>query len=114
MAQQTSELAFEKELCHHLETHGWLYSPDDTGYDPVRALYPDDVFAWLEETQPGELAKRVKPDASPEARPTCRCADGCRSQVSSSTRTRWRWQGCRTLSTPATRDLRTYHARRPI
>ncbi|MCA9239803.1 MAG: type I restriction endonuclease subunit R, partial [Planctomycetales bacterium] len=72
MAQQTSELAFEKELCHHLETHGWLYSPDDTGYDPVRALYPDDVFAWLEETQPGELAKRVKPDASPEAQAKAR------------------------------------------
>src|SRR5690606_20076829 len=44
--------------------HGWLYSPDDSGYDRSLALFPDDVFSWLTDTQPKELAKRIKPDAT--------------------------------------------------
>jgi type I restriction enzyme R subunit len=57
---QYNEIEFEKELCEHLARHGWYYSPDDTGYDRERALYPKDVFAWLAETQPDQLAKVVK------------------------------------------------------
>jgi type I restriction enzyme R subunit len=62
-----NEVQFEKELCEYLEAHGWLYSPDDALYDRARALVPSDVRAWLEETQPEELAKRVKPSLSPQA-----------------------------------------------
>ena len=52
------EAKFEAELCEHLAAHGWLYDPGDGDrYDKARALYPDDVVAWLEETQPEELAK---------------------------------------------------------
>ncbi|WP_296604652.1 DEAD/DEAH box helicase family protein [Nocardioides sp.] len=58
------EKAFEDELCAYLEAHDWLYSATDAGYDRDRALFPDDVFGWLEDTQPEELAKVVKPDAS--------------------------------------------------
>ena len=65
MPNQTWESEFEREICEHLQAHGWLYSPDDTGYDRQRALYPADLFAWLEETQPGQLAKKVKPGAAP-------------------------------------------------
>src|SRR5690606_4561933 len=36
----------------------------DTGYDRERALFPADFFAWLEETQPEQLAKVVKPEAA--------------------------------------------------
>lgn len=70
---QQHEKPFEDELCAHLAsldpktwlplgTAGsvWLYSADDTGYDRVRALYPEDLFGWLEDTQPDELAKIVK------------------------------------------------------
>lgn len=64
---QHNENQFEAELCQHLAANGWHYSPDDDGYDRQRALYPDDVFAWLEETQRDELAKRLKPGMSPEA-----------------------------------------------
>ncbi|GAA2086717.1 DEAD/DEAH box helicase family protein [Pseudolysinimonas kribbensis] len=53
------EFWFEDELCEYLEQHGWLYSHDDTGYDKQRALYPDDVFAWLDETQPEALTERL-------------------------------------------------------
>jgi type I restriction enzyme R subunit len=58
------EDAFETELCEYLAAHGWEYSPDDLGYDRERALFPDDVFAWLAATQPDQLNKLVKPDAS--------------------------------------------------
>ena len=49
---QVIEKAFEDELCAHLAAHGWLYSPNDDGYDRQRALFPDDVFGWLADTQP--------------------------------------------------------------
>lgn len=58
------EVAFEDELVEHLVETGWKYSPNDDGYDKARALFPADVFAWLEETQSGELAKIVKPEVS--------------------------------------------------
>ena len=59
------EQAFEDEICAHLAAHGWLYSPTGAGYDKVRALFPDDVFAWLQKAQPQEWAKVVKPSMSP-------------------------------------------------
>jgi type I restriction enzyme R subunit len=46
------EIKFETEICEHLSGHGWLYSSDDTGYDRAKALYPPDLIAWVQETQP--------------------------------------------------------------
>ncbi|MGW5339182.1 type I restriction endonuclease subunit R [Rhodococcus pyridinivorans] len=65
---QHHESVFESELCEHLAAHGWLYSPTDAGYDRELALFPEDVFAWLADTQPEQLAKRVKPDLTGAAR----------------------------------------------
>ena len=58
------EDAFETEICEYLAANGWEYSPDDLDYDKERALFPDDVFKWLADTQPEQLVKIVKPDAS--------------------------------------------------
>ena len=58
------ERAFEDEICAHLAANGWLYSPTDAGFDKVRALFPEDLLAWMEETQPGEWGKVVKPSMS--------------------------------------------------
>ena len=55
---------FETELAEHLAANGWEYSPDDLDYDRERALFPDDVFAWLQATQPEQLEKIIKPTAS--------------------------------------------------
>ncbi|OHV64185.1 DEAD/DEAH box helicase family protein [Pseudofrankia sp. BMG5.36] len=55
-----NEVVFESEICAYLEAHGWLYSADDSGYDRERALFPSDVFAWLEETQPAAYGKALK------------------------------------------------------
>ena len=56
-----NEIEFEKELAEHLAAHGWLYSPNDDGYDRERALFREDVLGWLADTQPEQLAKVVKP-----------------------------------------------------
>ncbi|KDA43837.1 type I restriction endonuclease subunit R [Frankia sp. BMG5.23] len=54
------EVVFESEICAYLEAHGWLYSAGDSGYDRERALFPADVFGWLEETQPAAYGKALK------------------------------------------------------
>lgn len=47
------EISFEDEICGHLAAHGWLYSTGDTAlYDRPRALFPPDVLAWVQATQP--------------------------------------------------------------
>ncbi|HSU15399.1 type I restriction endonuclease subunit R [Longimicrobium sp.] len=49
------EISFEREICEHLGAHGWLYAEGDAArYDRTLALYPDDVIAWVRQTQPDE------------------------------------------------------------
>jgi type I restriction enzyme R subunit len=56
-----NEIEFENDICHHLAAHGWLYAEGDAGgYDTPRALFPADVIAWVQATQPdawGALSK---------------------------------------------------------
>jgi type I restriction enzyme, R subunit len=61
-----NEKPFESELAEFLAAHGWLYSQNSTGYDKQRAMFPQDVFGWLEDTQAEELAKVVKPTDPPD------------------------------------------------
>lgn len=62
------ERAFEDEIVEHLGANGWLVSSSDRDprfeYDKTRGFIPGDVFAWLEATQPGQLARNIKPDLS--------------------------------------------------
>ncbi|MCF8210832.1 MAG: DEAD/DEAH box helicase family protein [Rhodoferax sp.] len=47
------EISFELEICQHLASNGWLYADDDAaGYDRTRALFPADMLAWVQATQP--------------------------------------------------------------
>lgn len=47
------EISFETEICGHLAANGWLYSEGDAkDYDRARALFPADVIAWIQDTQP--------------------------------------------------------------
>ncbi|MGY2743420.1 type I restriction endonuclease subunit R [Arthrobacter sp. UYCu723] len=65
---QHNEVTFEDEICQGLAAQGWIYEPHRKAgelYDATRALVPEDVFAWLADTQPEELAKVVKPTDSP-------------------------------------------------
>jgi type I restriction enzyme R subunit len=47
------EISFETEICEHLGAHGWFYAEGDAaGYDRSLALFPADVLAWVQNTQP--------------------------------------------------------------
>ena len=55
------EIEFENDICNHLATNGWLYAEGDAkGYDTPRALFPADVVAWVQESQPDAWAAIVK------------------------------------------------------
>ncbi|THD10099.1 type I restriction endonuclease subunit R [Metallibacterium scheffleri] len=53
------EKHFEDYLVAQLEKRGWLLG-DTRHYDMEHALYPDDLVAWLEATQPDKWAKLCK------------------------------------------------------
>ncbi len=47
------EINLETEICQHLAANGWLYAEGEAAkYDRSRALFPDDVLAWVQATQP--------------------------------------------------------------
>ncbi|UHD17389.1 type I restriction endonuclease subunit R [Thiocapsa bogorovii] len=53
------ERHFEASILAQLEKEGWLVG-DTRHFDIEHALYPDDLIAWLEETQPEKWAKLQK------------------------------------------------------
>ena len=62
-----NESELETYICEYLEQHGWLYSPNDAGYDRKNAIFPEDVHAWLAENQPEDYGRIVKADAPASA-----------------------------------------------
>lgn len=47
------EISFEDEICAHLAAHGWLHAPGAAAdHDRARALFPADLTAWVQATQP--------------------------------------------------------------
>jgi type I restriction enzyme R subunit len=52
-----NEIEFENDLCDYLKAHGWLYSSDDAGYDVERAIFPEDLLGWIQDTQPDSWAR---------------------------------------------------------
>lgn len=47
------EIHLEEEICLSLAGHGWVYEPGVSAqYDRARALFPEDVLAWVQETHP--------------------------------------------------------------
>ena len=64
------EKPFESEICVWLAEHDWWYRderPYDLDYDKSSALYLPDLFGWLYDTQPDQLAKLVKQGSSSES-----------------------------------------------
>ena len=48
-----TEIKFEDDICEHLADHGWLYAEKDAAqYDRKLALFPADVLAWAQDTDP--------------------------------------------------------------
>lgn len=54
------EISFEVEIGEYLESKDWLYSENDEGYDGARALFPADVLAWVQATQPKAWETLIK------------------------------------------------------
>uniref|UniRef100_E6QW13 Uncharacterized protein n=1 Tax=mine drainage metagenome TaxID=410659 RepID=E6QW13_9ZZZZ len=53
MSTLHKESEFENDICAHLAKHGWLYAESDFAqYDHARAVFPADVIAWVQTTQP--------------------------------------------------------------
>jgi type I restriction enzyme R subunit len=53
MGSTHKEIHFETEICEHLAANGWLYAEGDAAdYDRARAVFPADVLAWVQATQP--------------------------------------------------------------
>ncbi|MEQ1526525.1 MAG: type I restriction endonuclease [Gallionella sp.] len=53
MSALHKEIEFENDICAHLAAHDWLHAENDyAGYDRARALFPADVLAWVQTTQP--------------------------------------------------------------
>jgi type I restriction enzyme R subunit len=66
-----NEVVFETEICEHLAANGWLHSANDAGYDRERALFPEDLVAWLEATQPTTYEKALKRPGRWRSSSTC-------------------------------------------
>ena len=55
------EISFEDEICCYLAAHGWLYAEGDAAlYDRARAVFPPDLIAWVQATQPKAWETLVK------------------------------------------------------
>jgi len=47
------EINLEAQICDYLAAQGWLHAEGDAaGYDRARALFPADVVAWVQASQP--------------------------------------------------------------
>lgn len=47
------EIHFEHEICEALGTVGWVYEDGvSAAYDRAKACFPEDVIAWVQESQP--------------------------------------------------------------
>ena len=55
------EIHFETDICEHLAANDWLYAEGDAAcYDRARALFPADVLAWVQATQPKAWETLIK------------------------------------------------------
>jgi type I restriction enzyme, R subunit len=56
-----TEIKFEDDICNHLGANGWFYELGDAAnYDSALALYPVDVVAWVQGSQPKSWESLVK------------------------------------------------------
>ena len=52
------EIHFEDYIVEQLAEGGWLVG-EHGEYDQARALYPEDVIGWIQESQPEAWEKRL-------------------------------------------------------
>ena len=72
------EIHFEVEIAEHLGPHGWVYEEGVSAqYDRGAGVLPEDVIAWVQESQPEAWQALAKGHGTwsryPAARPAPRC-----------------------------------------
>ena len=61
MAGLHTEIHFETEICARLAEQGWLYADNDAAqFDRTHGLFPPDLLAWIEATQPDAWTRLTK------------------------------------------------------
>lgn len=56
-----TEIHFETEICARLAEQGWLYAEHDAAqFDRTHGLFPPDLLAWIEATQPDAWTRLTK------------------------------------------------------
>lgn len=61
MAGLHTEIHFESEICARLAEQGWLYAEHDAAqFDRTHGLFPPDLLAWIESTQPDAWTRLIK------------------------------------------------------
>lgn len=68
MSSTHQEKGFQQLIADHLESQGWLRSDNSAGYDVERALYPEDLLGWLEDSDPENFARIVPPEGDEASR----------------------------------------------
>lgn len=58
MSNKHQEVHFESDVVAHLTANGWLQG-GPSKYDRELALYPEDVFGWIKDTQPKTWEKVI-------------------------------------------------------
>ncbi|ANH71018.1 type I restriction endonuclease subunit R [Mitsuaria sp. 7] len=52
---------FEREICAHLSAHGWFHHESDAArFDRNNGLFPPDLLAWVEASQPESFKRLIK------------------------------------------------------
>ncbi len=54
------ESSFEVEICEHLASHGWVHTVGAAGYDRPRAVFTEDLLAWVQAADPKAWESLVK------------------------------------------------------
>lgn len=62
MSSTHHEKGFQTLIADHLESRGWLRSDSSAGYDVERALFPEDLLGWLNDSDPDNFARIVPLD----------------------------------------------------
>ena len=59
MSDKAAETILQQAVLADMEASGWLVGKS-ANYDRERALYPEDLLAYIRETQPDEVARQEK------------------------------------------------------
>ena len=58
MSSKSKELVFQNDILEQMQSHGWLLG-ESKSYNKELALYPEDLIAFVQTTQPEQWKKQL-------------------------------------------------------